>query len=193
MYFSGRLPRPPWETRARVEGDDQAARSQRTSRTTAIASASRPCSRDSRRSSISGIAACARAKKDGPGPFARQPAAETEEGAGESRRQGAVRRLVQGSDEGDGQAPRPLRHAARRARAAGRAEHPVSQVHRAREGAGVEAEEGRRAGSGVSGVGEGRKAELYGEGFEGRRSKARSPRLPAVPRNGEAELRVRPW
>ena len=60
----------------------------------------------------------------------------------------------------------------------------------------VEAEEGRRARSGVSGVGEGREAELYGEGFEGRRSKARSPSGRGPTRSGpdqKAELRVRPW
>ena len=43
MFFAGRLPRPPWETRARVDGAGQAPRSHSTSPTTASASASRRC------------------------------------------------------------------------------------------------------------------------------------------------------
>ena len=65
MFFAGRLPRPPWETRRRVEA--MVKRLDRLhSATTATASGSRRCSRASRPSSISGIAGCARARKDGP-------------------------------------------------------------------------------------------------------------------------------
>ena len=65
MFFAGRLPKPPWETRAaskRWSSNSTAA----TSRIPAIAFAFRRCSRDTPRSSICGIAACGRAKKDGP-------------------------------------------------------------------------------------------------------------------------------
>ena len=67
MFFSGRAPRPPWETRKRVRGAGQAlgSRSHRDGR--AIASAFRRCRLASRNSSSCGIAACARGKKDGPG------------------------------------------------------------------------------------------------------------------------------
>ena len=41
MFFAGRLPRPPWETRARGRGDRQAHRSHGASTTTATGSASR--------------------------------------------------------------------------------------------------------------------------------------------------------
>src|SRR5687768_12125965 len=99
------------------------------------------------------------------------PAHRNEKGACETRGQGADGRVVQRSDEGDGQTPRFVRRPARRAREDGRAEHPVSQVHGAREIPGIEAEEGRSAGSRVSRVGEGREAELYGEGIEGRKIK----------------------
>ena len=64
MYFSGRLPRPPWETRSRVE-----AMIKRLDRGVIQNYGDRfrftTLSRGLRRSSICGIAACARAKKGG--------------------------------------------------------------------------------------------------------------------------------
>ena len=66
MFFSGRLPRPPWETRNRVDGADQEVGP----RLHPVADGSLPvrhaAARASRRSSTSGIAACARARKGGP-------------------------------------------------------------------------------------------------------------------------------
>ena len=67
MFFSGRLPKPPWETRARVEAMVKQYRPRPHPELPAIASASPRCNRASRRSSICGIAACARARKDGRG------------------------------------------------------------------------------------------------------------------------------
>src|SRR5687768_582512 len=149
----------------------------------------------------------ARARRRASGAVREAPARRDEEGACETRGQGADGRVVQRSDEGDGQAARFVRRPARRTREDGRAEHPVSQVHGAREVPGIEAEEGRRAGSRVSGICEGREAELYGEGIEGRKvskvawlgKRGREGfsvsrvKTPPDPFPSQAELRVRPW
>ena len=76
MFFAGRLPRPPWETRGRVEATGQAMGPRlhsETQRSVPVrdAAVALPDVR-----SICGIAACAREEEGRPGPFA-QPAAET--------------------------------------------------------------------------------------------------------------------
>ena len=86
MFFAGRLPRPPWETRTRVEG--LVKRLDRTHIANyGIRSVSRRCRRGSRRSSTCGIAGCARARKDAPGPLAQhhEPVVERRSRGGTAR------------------------------------------------------------------------------------------------------------
>ena len=167
MFFSGRLPRPPWETRGRVEA--LVKRCDRGYiRTPAIASASRRCSRGSRRSSTCGIAACARAKK---GARARSRSRRRERRPKKPDAGGAqvlhvtafrdpmreMDKLHALYDSLAGRAPR-----GRRGRRA------VPQVRGAGEESGDEAARERQSGSRVSRGGEGREGELYGAGDEGR-------------------------
>ena len=68
MFFAGRLPKPPWETRSRVEAlVKQYDRAYIQNYGDRFRSAR--CSRGTRRSSTSGIAACGRARKGRAGPF----------------------------------------------------------------------------------------------------------------------------
>ena len=93
MFFSGRLPKPPWETRSRVEAlVKQYDRAHIPNYRRPLPLHSR-CSRALRRSSICGIAACARARRAGPGRSRKQrgPKERREEGAGGSH---SPRRVV---------------------------------------------------------------------------------------------------
>ena len=164
MFFAGRLPKPPWETRSRVEALIKRSIAV-TSRTPAIASASRRCSRALPRSSISGIAACARARKgvrvrsylkaDKPGP--EEPPED---------------RIVHVAAFHDPMAEMDKLHdlydSLVEARGASRRRGgAVPQVRRAREDAGRQAEGDRQRRSRVSRGGEGRKGELHGARAEG--------------------------
>ena len=165
MFFAGRLPRPPWETRGRVEALikrwDRGARW-----VPAIGSGSRCCRRGSRSSSSSGIAACARAKKAGPAVrAAATEGASREEGRAPTARSCTSPRSRIPSREMD------KLHSlydslmdARRSRARTRA---VPQVRRAGEGSGHEAGDDRQPRGGVPGRVKDGKVNVYGAGNEG--------------------------
>ena len=108
MFFAGRLPRPPWETRGRVE-----AMIKRYDRGHIIRTADRfqfeMLQTRFQKMSKCGIAGCGRGKRDGPGRSrSRRPKAPPPP-AGRRQQQGPARHRVEGSAPRDGQGPRALR------------------------------------------------------------------------------------
>ena len=116
MFFSGRAPRPPWETRSasrrivkRWDRDHIETAGDRFRFQTLQARFQKFVELWDR-----GL----RAREEGrPGPFAQPPPKARAEKAGAGRQQGALRHRVQGSDARDGQAPFAVRHADGRAAA----------------------------------------------------------------------------
>ena len=172
MYFSGRLPRPPWETRSRLE-----ASIKRLDRSVIQNYGER-----FRFTTIQSRFAAfvdlwdrgLRAREEGrPGPFKQRPPAEVKKAPVKAVDKDKVLFAASFKDPmKEMDKLQDLYDTLRDAREQrGEQQHAVPQVHRAGEGAGVEVEERRRARSRVSCRAEGWKAELYGERSEGREVK----------------------
>ena len=167
MFFAGRLPKPPWETRARVEALGQAVRPR------AHPEHRRPLPlhdaavalRDVHRS-VGSRPARARGRTARPVRAEARKPIEPAERAPEDRilHVSSFRDPVREIDK----LHRSLRIAGRSAARGRRGRAAVPQVRRAGEDPGEEAARQRVARSGVPRGGEGREGELYGAGSEGR-------------------------
>ena len=184
MFFAGRLPRPPWETRGRVDAMvkrlDRIAHHQLPANVQ-VRDASIPVP-DVRRS-LGSWAARARGGTARARSHSRaRPARPSRSG----RRTASCTSRRSRPDAGDGQAARSVRQPRRRAARCRRRAGAVPQVRRPDQDAGRRVEGEGQSGGGVSRGGEGREGRLYGAGVPRRAARNDRTRTDECEREGGA-------